>query len=396
MSTPEARYKSALLHLGFRPFFLGAGIAALVLIIVWSLIYQYGWTVDLNGLPLTYWHAHEMIYGYGLAIVAGFLLTAAKTWTNLQTLHGYKLLALFLLWAAGRTVPFAGSLVPPVTMAITDSLFVLILLAHISLLILKAKQYRQLVILLLLLLLLAGNLLFYTGLMQNNAELMRQGLYMGLYLLVNMILVMGGRVIPFFIERGVGYPVKLVSRRWLDLSSIALFMLFWIIEVFVPFLQSGNTLLAGVLLILHGWRLWGWHTPGIWKKPLLWVLYIAYGMLLLGFLLRSTAPVFNFSPTLATHAFGYGGVGVITLGMICRVIWGHTGREIARPPRALPWIFIPIILGAVVRSIIPILLPGYYQLWVGLSALLWIAGFAVFLSIYTPILAAPRLDGKYG
>jgi len=389
-------YKFALLHLGFRPFFLGAGIAAVALVFLWTLIYQFNWAVDLNGIPSPYWHAHEMIYGYGLAIVAGFLLTAAKTWTNLQTLHGYKLLGLFLLWALGRVVPFAGPALSVMVMAVTDTLFVLILLAHISLLIIKSKQHRQIIILVLLLLLLSGNLQFYAGVLQNNSALMRQGIYMGLYLLVNMILVMGGRVIPFFIERGVGYPVKLVSHRWLDLGSIAIFILFWIIEVFIPDLQAVNACIAAVLCVLHGWRLWGWHTPGIWKKPLLWILYVPYGMLVIGFLLRATAGIFNFPVVLAVHAFGYGGVGVLTLGMICRVIWGHSGREITRPPRTLVLMFIPIILGAVVRSIFPIFLPGYYQLWVGLSQLLWILTFAVFLYTYAPILVGPRVDGKYG
>ena len=395
MINSDTPYKYALLHLGFRPFFLGAGVAAVALVFLWALIYQFALPIDLNGLPPIYWHAHEMVYGYGLAIVAGFLLTAAKTWTNLQTLHGYKLLALFLLWATGRIVPFAGALVPVMVMAVTDSLFVLILLAHISILIFKSKQHRQIIILALLLLLLAANLLFYAGVLHNNPDLMRKGIYTGLYLLVNMVIVMGGRVIPFFIERGVGYPVKLISRRWLDLTGIALFMLFWIIEVFTS-LQSYSALIAGVLFILHGWRLWDWHTHGIWKKPLLWVLYIGYGMLVLGFLVRAAAGIFNFSPVLATHVFGYGGVGMITLGMICRVIWGHTGREITKPPRTLSLIFGPIILGTFVRAIVPIFLPGYYQLWVGISQLLWIIAFSLFLYTYAPILIAPRPDGKYG
>ena len=393
--TTDTPYKFALLHLGFRPFFLGAATAAVLLILIWMLIYQFAWSLDLNGLPPTYWHAHEMVYGYGLAIIAGFLLTAAKSWTNLQTLHGYKLLALFCLWAIGRIIPFAGAVLPVAVMAITDSLFVLVVFVHISILIFQSKQYRQIIILVLLLLLLGGSRLFYTGVLQNNPALMQKGIYMGLYLLINIILVMGGRVIPFFIERGVGYPVKLTSRRWLDIAGIALFALFWIIEVFTP-LQQYNAIIAAVLLILHSWRLWGWYTPGIWRKPLLWVLYIAYGMLVIGFLLRATAGIFNFPPVLATHAFGYGGVGVITLGMMCRIIWGHTGREIANPPRTLPLIFTLIILGAIVRSIVPAFLPGSYQLWIGLSQVLWIFAFGVFLYIYAPVLIAPRVDGKYG
>ena len=151
-----------------------------------------------------------------------------------------------------------------------------------------------------------------------------------------------------------------------------------------------------MLFLLHSYRMYCWHTPGIWKKPLLWVLYIAYGMLVAGFLLRSLADVIGMSPFLVVHAFGYGCVGVITLGMICRIIWGHTGREISSPPRALPLIFIPIILGAIFRSIVPIFVHAQYVLWIAVSQVLWMIAFLVFLYIYTPILISPRVDGEYG
>lgn len=359
------------------------------------LIYVFSAQIDLNGIPPLYWHAHEMIFGYALAIIAGFMLTATKNWTNIQTFHGYKLLGLFLLWAIARLVPFAGDILPIVTMAIADILFISILLIHLSILIIKANQYRQIIILLMLLLLAASNIAFYAGLLSNDPTLMSKGNYTGFYLILTMIIVMGGRVIPFFIERGVGYSVELKTKKWLDISCISIFVIFWIIEIYTTY-RDLNTVIVGVLFILHAYRMFGWHTAGIWKKPLLWVLYIAYGMLVMGFLLKLLSVLFGISPFLATHAFGYGGVGVLTLGMMCRIIWGHTGQEISSPPGALPLIFIPIILGAIVRSVMPIFIPEHYLLLMGISQVLWILAFAIFLYIYVPVLIAPRIDGKYG
>lgn len=395
MLGPEPLNRTAVLQLGFRIFFLGAGAAAVLLILAWTFIYQFSWQVDLSGIPATYWHAHEMIFGYTMAVVAGFMLTAAGNWTNIRTLHGIKLLGLFLLWAIARIVPFTGSLLPVPVMAAADILFITILLIHISLLLFKTNQQRQFIFLLMLLLLLSANAAFYTGLMQKNLMLMIKGIYTGLYLILGMIIVMGGRVIPFFIERGAGYPVELISNKWLEVSCISLFVIFWIMDVFTPY-KNISMIFAGILFLLHGWRMLGWYTGGIWKKPLLWVLYLAYAMLTAGFLLRVVTGIFSLSPFLAVHAFGYGGVGVMTLGMMCRVSWGHTGRAIASPPRFLPLIFIPVILGGIVRSLLPLFFPDLYIYWIGLSQGLWIFAFLVFLYIYIPVLVYPRVDAKSG
>ena len=62
----------------------------------------------------------------------------------------------------------------------------------------------------------------------------------------------------------------------------------------------------------------GWYTNQIWRKPLLWVLYIAYASLVAGFALKCVEPWLEISPFLAVHAFAYGGVGVMTLGMMSK------------------------------------------------------------------------------
>jgi uncharacterized protein involved in response to NO len=383
------------LRLGFRPFFLGAGVYAVLSVLIWMGFYVFGIGFDFNGIASTLWHAHEMIYGYTMAIIAGFLLTAAQTWTGIRMPHGSRLLGIFALWLLARIIPFAGEMAPVELMAVFDILFGLILIISIMLPVIKVRQWRQLIILAILLLLLAANIAFYAGLLDGNPLLMYRGIYSGLYLILALVIVMGGRVIPFFIERGVGYEVKLQNRQWVNVLAIGLFLLFGVAEVFLD-MPAAVALLSACLIVVHSIRWVGWYTAGIWRKPLLWILYLAYGALIGGFVLKLGVFVFGISPFIAVHAFGYGCLGWITLGMICRIILGHTGRNINAPPSSVKWIFSALILGALVRIWSPLLDMSHYVLWIGLSQLLWIVAFSLFLLTYAPILIAPRPDGRDG
>jgi len=382
--------KFAFLDLGFRPFFLGAAGFAVISVLIWMGVYVFGWTLRLNGIPPVAWHAHEMIYGYGLAVIAGFLLTAIRNWTDIPTLNGVPLLLLFLLWAAGRIVPFIGGVVPVQLAAATDTLFIVILLLSATRPVVKASQWEQWGILLILALMLAGNVTFYLGLLNLLPNGVFVGLYSGLYLIVALIFTVGRRVIPTFIERGVGYSVQLKNRRWLDRSSLLFFLLFWIADLLRPN-GAPVALLAGILFVLHGIRLAGWHTYGLWKKPLLWVLFLAYGSLVAGFALKVAVFVFHFSPYLAVHAFTVGGIGLMTIGMMARVSLGHTGRNVLDPPSGLSWMFAVLFVGAIVRVVFPLLNPSHYVVWIGLSQALWIVSFAMFLYVYSPMLIRPEI-----
>ncbi len=378
-------------RLAFRPFFLGAGVFAILLMAAWMAIYQFGWNIVPAGYAAPVWHAHEMIYGYGMAVIAGFLLTAVKNWTNVQTLHGYSLMALFVLWVAARLSPFFGS---PAVVFLLDTLFMLSFTAALLHPVVKAKSWNQLAIVAIVLLLACSNMLFYLGLTGFVPGGVYMGLYAGLYLVVAMVLLVGRRVIPFFIERGCDTPVQLTNRLWLDIAIVVCYVLFAVVDVFTD-LPMVAALLAAVLLILNVIRLRDWYTPGIWSKPLLWVLYVAYIWITIGFMLKSAA-LFGISVPVAVHAFSVGGVGMMTLGMMARVALGHTGRNVFDPPSSVWWMFLLLAGGAVVRVLFPLLSGEHYQLWVAGSQLLWIAAFTLFVFIYTPILVKPRIDGRYG
>ena len=211
---PEARPASsfALFNLGFRPFFLLAGVYSLVSIFIWGGVYVYGWPVPSLPFSTMHLHVHEMIFGYGMAVATGFLLTAVRNWTHLDTLRGYPLAALATLWLAARLAGWMspGQVVP---MMMLDLLFDIWFIVAIFLPILRAKQHDQIGIASKIILLTLANPCFYLGVAGGFEQGIVWGLYSGLYVLLALVYSMARRVLPFFIERGVGYPVQL--KNWL-------------------------------------------------------------------------------------------------------------------------------------------------------------------------------------
>lgn len=382
----------AWLNLGFRPFFLGAGVFAIASIFLWLLVYTTGFELSTGSLTAYQWHSHEMIFGYGVAVIAGFVLTAAKNWTGIQTTTGIRLLLLFSGWAIAR-VALASGLLP--LAAVADLGFMLSLCIALGLPIIQRKQWGQLPVLGIVVLLLAANTVFYAGAfawIEGGAHL---GIYGGIYLIMGIILVMGRRVVPFFIERGVDGEAQLRNNSSLDIAILVLFVLFAITSLMPDQINIARAA-ALLLFIATAVRNVGWHSKLLWQKPLLWSLYVAFWFFSLGFLLYFAAPLFGYSPFLAVHAFGYGGIGVITLSMMARVALGHTGRNVQEPPAIVKIFLLILLAGAVVRIGLPLLMPAHYTTWIILSQVLWIAAFVAFSVQYAPYLCKPRTDGNPG
>jgi uncharacterized protein involved in response to NO len=393
---PPARPQPVFLSLGFRPFFAAAAIFAVLSMLAWMQFYVFGRGWPPGGLTAVIWHAHEMIYGYAMAVIAGFLLTAVRNWTGVPTPQGLPLLLLLLLWVAGRLLILAGEGTGLASAALAETLFATLLLIAIARPVIKTRQWKQTGILSKVALLPCANLLFYAGALGYYPQGVRAGLYSGLYLIVALVLVMARRVLPFFIEKGVGYPIRLTNRRGLDSAGLLAFFLFWIADILQPD-GLAAAVLAGLLFILHTLRMAGWYTPGIWRRPLLWSLYGGYGFLVIGFALKAAVPIFGVSPLFALHAFAYGGIGLFTLGMMTRVSIAHTGRDILVPRPILFWMFAALGIGAIIRVLLPLADPAHYMLWIGLSQAFWIAAFTAFLFTCLPmLLKPPRRDGQTG
>ncbi len=380
---------------GFRPFFLGAGFYAAFGMVLWWLFHTGRQDFILRQVAPMQWHAHEMIYGYAMAVVAGFLLTAARNWTGRQTAAGGALAVLFALWLAARLLPLGGDGWMPWAAA-SDGLFNLGLLLAVARPVIAARQWRQSGILAKLLLLTLGNGLYYAGALEwTTPAAVHWGLYGGFWLIVGLILTMSRRVVPFFIERGLGLQQPLANARWLDLASLVAILGIFIEQTFFP-TAGWLPWLALLATFVLGLRLKGWHHPGIWQKPLLWSLWLSQLWMVLGLAALAARPVAPVSIWTGMHFLAVGGMGLITLSMMARVSLGHTGRNVNEPPAGVGRIFVWMSLAAAFRTLPLLAGLGDPGLWVQVSMALWLLAAVEFLRIYRPMLTEARVDGRPG
>ena len=377
----------ALWRLGFRPFYLLASIFAASSILVWAA--QYSGVLSHAYLQGPVWHGHEMLFGFALAVVAGFLLTAVRNWTGQPTVEGAPLVALAGLWVAGRVLvltPFG------VAAALVNAAFPLALAVSIGIPLWRARNARNyfFIGLLVLIAVLAAGL--HLAMLGEAVLPPRLGLVLGLDVMLFIMAVMAGRVIPMFTNNGV--PGANAERHplveKLALGSVLLLFLVDALQAPAGFIGA----LALVAAAAHGARLalWrGWRTIG---TPLVWILHAAYAWIVIHLLLRGAARMGWLAGTLDTHALTVGAIGGLTIGMMTRTARGHTGR----PLRADGWetaMFVLIQLAAVVR-VFGGMVPAIYMASIQSFALLWSAGFGLYAVRYWPVLSRSRLDGRPG
>lgn len=381
---------SNLFILGFRCFFLGAAVFAVISMVVWALVLFTSSNIIHPSLPTQFWHAHEMIFGYSAAVIAGFLLTAVKTWTKQEVPSGYKLAFIFCFWVGARLAMLFSTELLLVALVL-DTLFLMSVIVAISLPIIKVKQWRQLAIITKLVLLCALNALFYIAVINQDVNLQQIAIYTGFYLIIALILTMARRVMPMFIANGLGLKSPIRNNSFIDMASLVLLALFIIFEVLLKqYLIAAWLSLA--LFVIHSIRLSFWYRNDLWKKSVLWSLYLAICWITLGFLLLFLSYYFAFAKSIAIHAFSVGGIGLISLSMMSRVSLGHSGRSVFNPPSLLIYLFSLMTMAAVVRVFMPLIDNTYYLHYMGLSQLLWCLAFLGFIAHYWQILSTPRVS----
>ena len=386
-----------LLQLGFRPFFLLAGISAVLLVLIWGLFFS-GRVLEglnVNAYSAVYWHGHEMVFGFVVAVVAGFLLTAVKNWTGRQTASGALLLLLVILWLLARVLPLFSGIIPYWIIAVIDISFLPAVAATLLPLLIKTRNFRNLVFIAILLLLSVANMVFHMGVAGWLEDGQRYGLYAAIYMILLLISIMGGRVIPFFIERGLVERFQPRSYPAIEISSSLVLILLGILHTADV---TGAYIITTALLAaaLHIIRLAGWYSKGIWRVPLLWVLVLAYGWIVAGVIMMALAMAGWFAVSLALHAITIGGIGLMTMGMMVRVSMGHSGRKLLAPGM-MPAAFAALNIAVVIRVILPLLLPPEsYLTLVLISALVWVAAFCVFIFCMSPVYLSARVDGRPG
>ena len=377
--------------LGFRPFFLLAGFSAVLLILLWFL--QLTGNVSVSGYYTpTGWHAHEMLFGYTAAVVAGFLLTAAGNWTGIKMIRGWRLMLLTVVFLAGRFAPFIPG-IPHWLIASVDIAFLPLVALILAIPVIRIKQWANVVFVPLLLTMAAAN----TAVHLSALNVIDINIVMGsramVYLVILLIVVMGGRVIPFFTERGVA---GVVTKKWnvIEYLSAISVLLAAIADVFFGW-SVVTGYLAFFAAIINLVRLYGWYSNLIWYVPLVWVLQVAYGWIIVGFILKGLM-IFDLSQSaFSYHAFTVGGIALMTLGMMARVSIGHTGREM----QIGSWMvlsFIILNVATIVRVIIPMFMHNAYLQLIQVASGLWIVAFTIFVIAYTPMLLKARIDGREG
>jgi len=399
-----------ILNLSFRIFFSVAALFAVVTMLLWAFVFTSHTDIDAQILNPLYWHGHEMVYGYALAVVAGFLLTAVQTWTGVMMPHGYKLLGIFVCWLLARLswlgfglgITLIGDSISWLYIAaLFDVVFVALMAYMICRAVWQVKQYKQMGILEKLALLIFGNGLCYWGIINADMNTTKIGIYFGFYLIIGLVLTIGRRVVPFFIERGLNMgmeksePIKLRNSKTQDIASLVFFFAFFISDVFYPnkYLLTVTALGVAVINIV---RLIGWYHHGIWQKPLLWSLYVAFLGMCLSFLLYALQPWLGYPHSIAMHGLAIAGVGMMTLAMMTRVSLGHTGRSIHQPPRTVSVMYSLMVLVFISRVLLPLVDMSHYLMWIMMAQSAWIACFMLFCISYLPMLARPRPDGLFG
>jgi uncharacterized protein involved in response to NO len=381
-----------LFALGFRPFFLLAGFFAIFLVAAWVPVFVGGFAFDTYYGQLG-WHSHEMIIGYTSAVVAGFLLTAVRNWTERPTPTGGYLAAMAALWLGGRIMPLFHESLPGWLIALVDLTFLPVVAIGIGVPLVRKNEKRNLVFLLLLAGLFVANLQVHLDLLGYGQQLAGIGVFLGLHIVILLIVIMGGRVIPFFTERALqGVVIKRSSViEWLAPVSALAFL-------FAELFRADAVIVgacAALAAIVNGVRLASWYTHRFWRVPLLWVLHLGYGWVVAGFCLEAAAAFRAIPPQSTTHAFTAGAIGVLTLGMMARVALGHTGRPLRIGP-AMAVAFGLINLSAFLRALPPIWYPQWFSEFVIFSGALWCIAFIIFVVVYVPILTRPRIDGRAG
>lgn len=381
-----------LFALGFRPFFLLAGLSAVVLMSLWLLMLA-GWMTTPAYYPGHYWHSHEMLFGYTTAVIVGFLLTASRNWTGVQTLHGKWLAALSLVWLAARILPFTD--VATFWIAAVDLSFLLLAGAAVAHPVLRTRQYKNMVFTPIVLGLWTANLLTHLQLLGFSETTLEAGQRLATALIMMLIVVMGTRVIPFFIERGAN--VRGLSGRWPGIELVGnMAMALWV-ATYVIFGDndiSGSIAMVAALLLLI--RVLGWYTSEMWEVPMLWILFFGFLWLPIGLAMRFMVTAGWLASSFSTHAFTAGVIGCLTLGMMARVTLGHTGRNITHNNVTVV-LFIVALSVPITRLLpaIPFFADKNYS-FLHLSGGLWVFAFLLFVLSFGGKLIMARVDGTPG
>jgi len=388
MSKSSPLFASAFWSYAFRPFFLLNGIFAIAVMAIWVAALNVPGRSTLRAIlprDILVWHGHEMIFGFAMAAVAGFALTAVATWTGRKPIAGSPLALLVVAWVAGRgAMLFAGVLPDAITLAI-DMAFPILLLILIGREVIAAGNHRNLPIVAIVALLATLNLFYHLG-------PRRVPLYLAVHVILVLITIIAGRIVPNFTAnwmRARGHTRLPRAGTPLDLPTVIATVAYGL-----AFAAAPGSNVAGVLALAaalaHGLRLAQWRGLATTGEPLLFVLHVAYMWFPIGYLLSAAVVFTPTLPLAAMHALTMGAIGSMILAVTTRVALAHTGRKLHAARLTVGAYF--LLTAAVVVRIAGGVAGSAYLSLIDLAAGGWILTFAIFTWVYWPVLTGPRID----
>ncbi len=375
---------------GYRPFFLGAALWAAVAIALWMTMLTLGVSLPMRFDPLS-WHIHEMLFGFVLAAVAGFLLTAIPEWTGRRPVRGALLALLFGLWLLGRIAAALSALLPVALAIAADIAFPFALAAVIARELVSARDRRNVRMVIPVLVLALAQLLMDLGAEGGLGGLTRYGWRLGLAAVLILVSVIGGRIVPAFtrnwlLRRGA---IRLPPAAGV-IDRVSLGVLHASLIVWALFPEQRLTSLA--LLCAAGinfWRLLRWRTADTRAEPLLLVLHVGYAWLVAGVAALGLAGADAAFPlSAAIHALTVGAIGSMILAVMTRATRGHSGYALSAD-RATSLIYVLVVLAAAAR-VAAACTAHAPRVWLLIAAFLWVAAFGLFAARYMPMLLRPR------
>ena len=386
---PPRHKLGALWNLGFRPFYFLASFFSAASILVWLAEYFGRLPLDayLRG-PM--WHAHEMLFGYTVAVAAGFLLTAVRVWTGRATPTGLPLTGLAALWVAGRILvltPYAG------LAAAVNVAFPVAIAATIAIPLIQSGNRRNYFFIGVLAFLGAAELAFHLSVLGLIHLPPTESLGVALDAFLFLLVVMGGRVIPMFTNNGVP---NARARRLPVIETLAPASILALLACDLLALPASVlAIVAAACAVIHGCRLWLWHPWRTLRVPLVWILHAGYAWIVVHLVLRAFVASHFVPGIFAIHALTVGAIGSLTLGMMTRTALGHTARPLSAGILEV-WCYTLVQLAAIVRVFGGIFVSSQLPLTILMSGLLWSLAFTLYAVGYWPILSRVRLDGKPG
>lgn len=378
----------ALLSYGFRPFFLGAGLFAVAAMLLWIGALTQGWEIGGSRYGALNWHAHEMLFGYVAAALAGFMLTAIPNWTGRLPVSGRPLLLLVLLWLAGRVAMVAPEQFGIYPAAVVEAAFLPVLAGIAAREIITGRNCKNLKILVALGVLSGVNITFHVMVLigENPNVLMRAGIAV----FVALIAVVGGRIVPSFtrnwLSRAGSVRLPHPYSRFDTVAIVALIaaLASWTIIPLTPVTSTLALAASGLQL----WRLIRWRGLDAAREPLLAILHIAYLFIPVGLAAIALSAMGWLEAPSTLHLLSVGAIGCMTLGVMTRATLGHTGR----PLRASAWTvmsYLSLLTAAILRPLAEIVPGSYYEI-LAVAGAAWIAAFAIFSVEYGRYLLLPR------